>query len=90
MQIYNVAVLRAVEVHHGRPVLGVVEEMQIVAALGQMDNVLAVQGVVGHRAAYRFSDAQPVRIVEEGGGSAGLGICLGWRPFSQVYDQVPS
>ena len=77
LQIYNVAVLRAVEVHHGRPVLGVVEEMQIVATLGQMDNVLAVQGVVvRHRTAYRLSDAQAIRIVEEGGGGARLGHLL--------------
>ena len=72
----NVAVLRAVEVHHGRPVLGIVEEMQIVVALGQMDNVLAVQGVVGHRAAHRLTDAQTIRIVEESGGSARLGHLL--------------
>lgn len=50
--------------------------MQIVAALGHMDNVLAVQGVVRHRTAYRLSDAQTIRIVEEGGGSAGLGHLL--------------
>ena len=30
LQIYNVAVLRSIEVHHRRPVLGVIEEMQIV------------------------------------------------------------
>ena len=76
--------------HHSRPVLGVIEEVQIVAALSHMDNVLAVDGVISHRATHRLSDSQTIRIVEKGGGSAGLGICLGWRPFSQVYDQVPS
>ena len=81
LQIYNVAVLRAVEVHHSRPVLGIVEEVQIVAALGQMDNVLAMQGVVGHRAAHRLSDAQPIRVVEEGGGGAGLGHLLELAAF---------
>jgi len=41
-----------------------------------MDNVLAMQGVVRHRTAYRLSDAQAIRVVEEGGGSAGLGHLL--------------
>lgn len=38
-----------------------------------MENVLAMQGVVGHRAAYLFSDLQPIRVVEEGDSSVGLG-----------------
>ena len=76
LQIYNVAVLRAVEVHHGWTVLGVIEEVQIVAALGQMDNVLALQGVVRHRAAHRLTDAQAICIVENGGGGDRLGHLL--------------
>ena len=71
-----VGILRAVVVHDGRAVLGIVEEVQRVAALGQMDNVLAVQGVVRHRAAHCLSDPQPIRVVEESGGSVGLGHLL--------------
>ena len=46
LQIYNVAILRAVEVHYGGLVLGIVEEVQLVAALGQMDNILAMEDIV--------------------------------------------
>ena len=53
-----------------------VKEVEIVAALGQMDNVLAVQGVVGDHAVHRLPDSQIIRIVEEGGGSARLGHLL--------------
>ena len=39
--------------------------MEGVAALGQVDNVLAVEGVVGHRAVDRFLYPQPFAVVPE-------------------------
>ena len=40
--------------------------MQRVAALGQVDNVLAVEGVIGHRAVDGFLYPQPFAVVLEG------------------------
>ena len=50
--------------------------MEAVAALGHVEDVLAVQGVVGDHAVHRLTHAQAIRVVEEGGGSAGLGHLL--------------
>lgn len=65
MQIYNITVLFAIELHDGRAVLGVVPEMEIVGALGHVDDVFSVQGVVGFNTIYRFADAQAIGIVIE-------------------------
>ena len=47
LQVIQVSIRSTVEQHHSWLVLCIVEEMQAVAALGHVDNVLAVQGVVG-------------------------------------------
>ena len=46
LQALDVGIRRAIVHHHRRTVLRVVEEVQLVAALGHVDNVLAVQGVL--------------------------------------------
>ena len=46
LQALDVGIRRAIVHHHCRTVLRVVEEVQLVAALGHVDNVLAVQGVL--------------------------------------------
>ena len=46
-----------------------------------MNNVLSVQGVVGHRVTHRLTYAQTIRIVEESGGSARLGYLLELTTF---------
>ena len=46
LQALDVGIRRAIVHHHCRAVLRVVEEVQLVAALGHVDNVLAVQGVL--------------------------------------------
>ena len=65
----NVSISRGggsvVPFHNGGAVLGVVEEVEAVAALGHMDNVLAVEGVVGHRAVHGFLYPQPFAVVLE-------------------------
>ena len=72
----NVSISRGggsvVPFHNGGAVLGVVEEVEAVAALGHMDNVLAVEGVVGHRAVHGFLYPQPFAVVLESRCGAGL------------------
>ena len=72
----NVSISRGggsiVPFHNGRAVLGVVEEVEAVAALGHMDNVLAVKGVIGHRAVDGFLYPQPFAVVLERRRGAGL------------------
>ena len=46
LQALDVGIRRAIVHHHCRTALRVVEEVQLVAALGHVDNVLAVQGVL--------------------------------------------
>ena len=53
-----------------------VQEMQGVAALGHVDDVLAMQGVVSDGAAYSLADAQAIGVVKEGGRGAGFGHLL--------------
>ena len=50
--------------------------MQGVAALGHVDDVLAMQGVVGDGAAHGLADAQAIGVVKEGGRGAGFGHLL--------------
>ena len=50
--------------------------MQAVAALGQMDDVLAVEGVIGDHVIDRLAHTQAVGIVDEGSGGAGLAHLL--------------
>ena len=47
------------KLHNRRTVAGVILEVQRVVALGQVDNVLAMQGVVGHRAVDGFLYPHP-------------------------------
>lgn len=47
LQIVLVGIGGTVEDHHSRLVLHIVEEVQVVAAIGHVHNVLAMQGVVG-------------------------------------------
>ena len=72
----DIAVLRAVKLHNGRAILGIVPEVQGVAALGHVDDVLAMQGVVGDGAAHGLADAQAIGVVKEGGSGAGFGHLL--------------
>ena len=72
----DVGILGAVELHNRRAVAGVVPEVQHIAALGHMDNVLAVQGVVGHCAVDSFLNPQPFAVVLEHHQGAGLAHLL--------------
>ena len=76
LQIYNVTIFSSIKLHNGRPVLSIVPEVQGVAALGHVDDVLAMQGVVGDGAAHGLADAQAIGIVKEGGRGAGFGHLL--------------
>ena len=72
----NVGVLGPIELHNRRPVAGIIPEMQHVASLGQVDDVFAVQGVVGHRAVDGFLYPQPFAVVLERRRGAGLAHLL--------------
>ena len=61
----DVGVLDTIELHNRRAVAGVIPEVEGVGALGHVDNVLAVQGVVGHRTVHRFLYSQPFAVVLE-------------------------
>ena len=77
----DVGILDSVIVHDSGTVLGIIPEMQHVCSLSHMNNVLSVQGVVGHRVTHRLTYAQTIRIVEESGGSARLGYLLELTTF---------
>ena len=51
--------------------------MQRVAALGQVDNVLAMEGVVGHRTVHGFLHSPPFAVVLERRHGADLAHLLG-------------
>ena len=53
-----------------------VQEMERIGALGHVDDVLAMQGVVGDGAAHGLADAQAIGIVKEGGRGAGFAHLL--------------
>ena len=55
----NVGIFGSIELHNRRAVSGIIPEVEGVGALGHMDDVLAVQGVVGHRAVDGFLYPHP-------------------------------
>ena len=65
----NVSIFRGgssvVPFHNSGAVLGVVPEVEGVAALGQVDDVLSMQGIVGHRTVDGFLHPQPFAVVLE-------------------------
>ena len=50
--------------------------MERIRALGHVDDVLAMQGVVGDGAAHGLADSQAIGVVKEGGSGAGFGHLL--------------
>jgi len=72
LEIVDVSVLGAVELHNHRAVAGIVPEVEGIAALGQVDDVLSMQGIVGHRAVDGFLHPQPFAVVLERRRGAGL------------------
>ncbi len=76
LEIVNVGVLGAIELHNRRTVSGIVPEVEGVASLGHVDNVFAVQGVVGHRTVHGFLYPQPFTVVLERRRGAGLAHLL--------------
>ena len=73
LQIYNVTIFSSIKLHNGRAILGIVPEVQGVAALGHVDDVLAMQGVVSDGAAHSLADAQAIGVIGESGRGAGFG-----------------
>lgn len=53
-----------------------VKEVQCVAALGHVDDILAVKGVIGHRAVDSFLHPQPFAVVLERRRGTGLAHLL--------------
>ena len=53
-----------------------VPEVEGAAALGHVDNVLAVEGVVGYRSVDSLPDAQTLGVVDERSGGTGLAHLL--------------
>ena len=76
LEIMNVSILRAIELHNSEAVLGVVPEMEGVAALGHVHDVLAMQNVVGDRSIHRFPHPQALSVVNEGRGGTALAHLL--------------
>ena len=68
----DVGILGAVELHNRRTVAGIIPEVEGIAALGHVDNVLSMQGIVGHRAVDGFLYPQPFAVVLERRCGAGL------------------
>ena len=76
LEVMNVSILRPVELYNGGAVLGVVPEVEGVAALGHVHDVLAMQNVVGDRSIHRFPHAQALGVVDKAGGGAALAHLL--------------
>ena len=55
----------AIKLHNGRLIAGIVEEMQVVAALGHVYDVLAVQGIICHLPIDRLLYSQAILIIHE-------------------------
>ena len=72
----DVSIFRPVELHNGGTVLGVVPEVEGVAALGHVHNVLAMQNVVGDHVVDRLAHAQALGVVDKRGGGSGLAHLL--------------
>ena len=69
LKIVNIEVIRSVEAHHGRLALRVIEEMQVIATLRHVDDILAAQRVVGGHAIDDLLDTQTIVIIGE--------LCIG-------------
>ena len=86
----NVGILGAVELHNRRTVAGVIPEVEGIAALGHVDDVLSMQGVVGHHTVHGFLHPQSFAVVLERRRGAGLVHLIELRPFSYVQLQASS
>ena len=64
LEIMNVSILRAVELHHSGVVLGVIPEVERSAAAGHMNNILSMENIIGCRrsTAYRHLFLYPETI----------------------------
>ena len=76
LEVMNVNILRPVELHNSGAVLGVIPEVEGVAALGHVHDVLAMQNVVGNHAVDRFPYPQTLCIVDEGSCGSALAHLL--------------
>ena len=72
----DVSILGTIELHNRRAVSGIIPEVEGIAALGHVDNVFAVQGVVGHRTVDGFLYPHPFAVVLERRRGAGLAHLL--------------
>lgn len=72
LEIVDIEVVRAIEADHRRLTLRIIEEVQTVVALCHVDNILAIQRVVGGCTVYDLPDAQAVMIIDELRIGAGL------------------
>jgi len=70
LQVMDQSVARPVVVNHAGSAFSVIEEVEAISALFHMHNLLAVEGVVRHRAIHGFTHAQAVGIVIKGGRGA--------------------
>ena len=81
----NVRIFRGggsvVPFHNGRAILSVVPEVEGIASLCQVNDILAMQGVVGHRTVHRFLYTQTLAVGLEGCLSAGFARFLGLPAF---------
>ena len=77
----DVGILGTVELHNCQTVLGVVPEVEGVAALGHVDDVLPMQGVVGYRTVHGFLHPQPFTVVLERRHGAALAHLLELPPI---------
>ena len=77
LEVVDITVGGAIEHNDGRAILSIIEEVQIVAAVAQVYNILAVQGVVrGAGSGADFLYAQAVSIVGEGSSFTALHYLL--------------
>ena len=76
LEIVDVSVLGAVELHNHRAVAGIVPEVEGVASLGHVDDVLPMQGVIGYCTVDDFLHPQPFAVVLERRRGAGLAHLL--------------
>lgn len=60
LRIVDAEGFRVAKAHHGRFALRIAEEVQVVAALRHVDDVLAIERVDGHHVVYDLLDFQAV------------------------------
>ena len=72
----NVCIFRPVELYNSGAVLGVVPEVEGVTALGYVDDVLAMEGVVGDHTVDGLLYPQALGVVHKAGGGAALAHLL--------------